>query len=193
MKTQNTLNALTYAVIILGLFFKFQHWPGANILLIVSFVSLFALAVRFALSGPKESGMNSMLHYLLSFMLIVFIGAGLFKVMHWPGGDVMQLLGYILAFLVPLVLIFQKDTFHIPSNYFIMFAMFFAFYLFIIPNNPFANALGLSKSDFSSEQTRQTTEQVEAASATTDSMSQAAPAAEEGHEHGHEHAEGEGH
>jgi hypothetical protein len=74
-----------------------------------------------------------------------------------------------------------------------MFAMFFAFYLFIIPNNPFANALGLSKSDFSSEQTRQTTEQVEAASATTDSMSQAAPAAEEGHEHGHEHAEGEGH
>lgn len=194
MNTQRMLNALTYAVIILGLFFKFQHWPGANMMLLASFAIFFVSATRYAIAGPQESGMSTMLHYLLSGMLMVFIAAGLFKVLHWPGGNVLQLVGYLLALLVPMILIFQKDSFHIPANYFIMFTMFFAFMLFIIPNNPLSKVMGFEQKDFESEQTRHDMEQTEAAAATTDSTAQAAPAAaEEGHEHGHEHAEGETH
>jgi hypothetical protein len=102
---------------------------------------------------------------------------------------VLQLVGYLLALLVPMLLIFQKDSFHIPANYFIMFTMFFAFMLFIIPNNPLAKSMAFEQKDFASEQTRHDMEQAEAAAAATDSIAQAAPAAAEGHEH----VEGETH
>lgn len=167
MKSQNTLNLVSYVVIIAGLFFKFSHWPGANLMLIAAFVILFISALRYTLAGAQDSGMSNMVHYLMSVALLVFVAAGLFKVMHWPGGDVLQLLGYAMAVIIPPVLLLQKGSFHIPSNYFIMFAIFFVFFLFIIPKNPFSNALGFEPKDHASEQTRQAMEQAEAEAAPT--------------------------
>lgn len=167
MKSQNTLNVITYLVMIIGLVFKFSHWPGANMMLIAAFVILIVSAVRYTLAGAKDSGMSSMVHYLMSIALLVFVSAGLFKVMHWPGGDMLQLTAYVLAVIIPPVLMFQKGSFHIPSGYFIMFAIFFTFFLFIIPKNPFSNALGFEPKDHASEATRQAMEQAEAEPTTT--------------------------
>jgi hypothetical protein len=178
MKSQNTLNVITYLVMIIGLVFKFSHWPGANMMLIAAFVILIVSAVRYTLAGAKDSGMSSMVHYLMSIALLVFVSAGLFKVMHWPGGDVLQLTAYVLAVIIPPVLMFQKGSFHIPSGYFIMFAIFFTFFLFIIPKNPFSNALGFEPKDHASEATRQAMEQAEAEPTSTTASDTAAATTE---------------
>lgn len=88
-----TLRSIAIASYILGILFKLLHWPGASILLptggVLTVVMLALLLFR------KPGPLTVQLQFpamLIGAVMAVIIG-GLFKIMHWPGANMLLLLG----------------------------------------------------------------------------------------------------
>ncbi|MBU2652384.1 MAG: hypothetical protein KKA81_15760 [Bacteroidetes bacterium] len=74
-------------LLLLGAFFKTNHWPGANILIAVGALAsilLFILMISSFL-GKLATGFERFNGIFVSLALIVSLLALMFKVMHWPG------------------------------------------------------------------------------------------------------------
>ena len=93
--------SIAASLINLGITFKFQHWPGANIMLILglsSFIAVF-LPLVFADKMKKNEGNNSKM-YVSGFIGLGLFSAGiLFKIMHWPNAVAMLFTGLAFLFL----------------------------------------------------------------------------------------------
>jgi hypothetical protein len=90
-----------------GSLFKWMHWPGAGIMLVLGIVtfSLIFLPLMFALKTKEINGAQDKLITGLGFLLGMMHCMGiLFKVQHWPGANILMFGGIIgLAFLfIPL-------------------------------------------------------------------------------------------
>jgi predicted ferric reductase len=137
---KNLLNPLTLVFLIAGLMFKIQHWPGANILVILSAVGmLVSLGMAFQ-EGRGE--MPARIYYVLNITLAVFIIGAIFRFMHWPGKNIIGSIAYILAVIMTIVLALNKDVFSINRRYFTVFTFFVLFLLANFPNNPLAVVTG---------------------------------------------------
>ncbi len=83
---------------ILGVLFKIQHWPGANIMIMVSvlFAALFLpLLLAKKLGETQEPGKKPV--YVLGFLAAYLYLAGvMFKFNHWPAAGILYLTGSIL-------------------------------------------------------------------------------------------------
>ena len=87
------IRSISIAGLIIGLLFKTLHWPGANILVLLC--SLLAIAT-FAVSIAKAHGpwhVQLRQPRMLLGALILAVASTLFKTMHWPGANIMLLLG----------------------------------------------------------------------------------------------------
>lgn len=87
----------------IGLLFKFMYWPGASMMIVVGIVllSLLFLPLYFTLKIREEkSTRDKLLVGLTSIICIDISMAVLFKIMHWPGANMMGLLAVILLALV---------------------------------------------------------------------------------------------
>lgn len=88
-----TIRSIAIAGYILGILFKTLHWPGASYILIISGVlTIVTLSLLlFRKSGP----MTVQLEYpaMLIGSVMTVITGGLFKVMHWPGANMLLLVG----------------------------------------------------------------------------------------------------
>lgn len=99
-----TLRSIAIASYLIGILFKVLHWPGASFMLpiggVLTVVMLAALLFR------KPGPLTVQLHYpamLIGSVMAVITGA-LFKSMHWPGANVLLLLGLTTCavwFLIP--------------------------------------------------------------------------------------------
>lgn len=99
-----TFRSIGFAGLIIGILFKTLHWPGANIVLLSStllvIVTLSVLLVRKPGPWPLLIQRPAMLAGALCAALM----GGLFKMMHWPGANIMLLLGLATCaawFLIP--------------------------------------------------------------------------------------------
>ncbi len=99
-------------LILLGVGFKFQHWPGAGVMLTLGAV-LFALVYSVLLwidknkiaQNPYQKFVN-----LMTMLTMLIIMAGfLFKVMHWPGAALGIYGGHILLLLMIPILFVQAS------------------------------------------------------------------------------------
>lgn len=84
-----TLSALTLS---LGIFFKFQHWPGASFLMVVGITSfsLLFLPLVFLLKVKESPKAADRLIIGLGTLSAALFSLGiLFKIMWWPGANVM--------------------------------------------------------------------------------------------------------
>ncbi len=134
------MSPLTLVCLIAGIMFKIQHWPGANILVILSAVGmLVSLGMAFQ-EGRGE--MPTRIFYVLNITLAVFIIGAIFRFMHWPGKNIIGSIGYILAVIMTVVLALNKDVFSINRRYFTVFTFFVLFLLANFPNNPLAVVTG---------------------------------------------------
>lgn len=108
-KHQTTMKKLTYIsgaiasfAVIFGALFKVQHWPGANVLLILGTLLLIFLFfpsffyMQFKEQTEKRGRFIAASGLATAIMLC--LGA-LFKIMHWPGAMLM-INGFILFFVV---------------------------------------------------------------------------------------------
>ncbi len=123
MEKTKLLSLLAFLGIAIGTLFKIQHWPGANISLILGTLFL-VIAILMGIGKNKESGASDMLNYLFSIALIVMTIGAIFKVMHWPGGGPLGMAGHIFMFIMPLLLLFQKDDAKMSNSFWTSYLIF---------------------------------------------------------------------
>lgn len=98
------------AAMILGILFKFMHWPGAGVLIVlgISISSLIFLPLLFTLKLKEQQDPKDKIALgLVTLSGILLCLSVLFKVMHWPGANMMG-----VAFLIILGLIFLPLNFY---------------------------------------------------------------------------------
>jgi len=102
-------------ILMLGLVFKMNHWPGASIMLTISIVLMVFVFFPSAIinSYKKQAKKNYYSLHLVSYITIAIILLGaLFKIQHWPGAGILILIGLPLPFILffPLYLRYHKKT-----------------------------------------------------------------------------------
>lgn len=108
MKISGYISSL---MILSGAFFKFNHWPGANALMLVGvfLLTVLFLPLLFILKFKESAESNrsvalSITGFVAAFLICIGI---FFKIMHWPGaqfmiisGGVLLLLGYLPIYFI---------------------------------------------------------------------------------------------
>jgi len=88
------LGTIAPSLLIIGAFFKLQHWPGAAVLIVLGsfllgavYLPVFAM-VSIRDTRKKEKRINKKLYVVGVITGFIFITGVLFKIMHWPGANV---------------------------------------------------------------------------------------------------------
>ncbi len=115
MKKSVYITGICCAILMLfGCIFKIMHWPGANMMIIVS-VFLFclwflpaALINNYNLLPLKKM---KTLHVVTYFVFAICMMSVLFKIMHWPGASVLLFPGLLAPFVIflPVYLYHTRD------------------------------------------------------------------------------------
>ncbi len=118
-KSMKTIGVLAMSLMAFGALFKIFHWPGASIMLAVSF--FFTSLVFFpSLLFIMYKEVNQKQHgtmYLTSFVGgVLFMLGVLFKIMHWPGAHKLFLLGIALITYLVLPLSLSAQLKHLRYN-----------------------------------------------------------------------------
>ncbi len=97
-KTVNISGLLAAVLTLLGSVFKVMHWPGAGVAFVlgIAIFSLLFLPLMIALKFRDEGTKTD--KFVLSFGFLVGIIASLgflFKLMHWPGANILMLTGLV--------------------------------------------------------------------------------------------------
>lgn len=137
---RNILYLLIGAILFIGLFFKFMHWPGAGPMLSVSLGGMAILLVAHAIS--KRMSKLWIQHIVLPAFGAAFVLGVLFKIMHWPGENllfVVSITGISLTFFEGAYRMRKSITAIIPA----VFAVTLVFALFKIMHWPTLGVLSI--------------------------------------------------
>lgn len=100
-KAMITSGAFSAILLLTGSLFKFMHWPGAAIILFVGILvlSFIFLPLLFILKMKEAKATRDKVILTLGVVIgiLYFIGP-LFKVMHWPGANILLFTTVILMF-----------------------------------------------------------------------------------------------
>jgi len=108
-KSMTVSGTVSVAILIMGSLFKIMHWPGAGVLLALGIIisSLVFLPLMAILKNKEISAMTDKLVLILGTLVgILFCNFVLFKVMHWPGADLLLFSSISLASFVFLPIYF---------------------------------------------------------------------------------------
>ena len=91
IKTIKITLIITTVLLLIGLFFKTMHWPGANIMLLCGTAAgiLFFVTLLSGIPSKLSGGMEKLSVIFASLTLIVGLVAFLFKTLHWPGAGIL--------------------------------------------------------------------------------------------------------
>lgn len=100
-------------MVLIGLLFKINHWPGAGILLTTGFVILVLVFFPMALINTYRADRNrkTLSFYIVTYLMLFMLFTGmLFKIMHWPGAGLLLMIDLPLPFVVflPVFLLVAK-------------------------------------------------------------------------------------
>ncbi len=97
------LGTIAPTLLIIGAFFKLQHWPGASVLIVVGsfllaavYLPVFAM-VSMRDTRKREKKVNKTLYVVGVITGFIFITGVLFKIMHWPGAGIALMVSVILT------------------------------------------------------------------------------------------------
>lgn len=126
------IGLLSSLLIITGGIMKISHIAGAGIVLITGIITLCVLFLPAAvISSYKDAGKRKPLFYLAIFITVCadFIGA-LFKIMHWPGANILMALGIVAPIVVflPVYLYYHNKEEEASQTNF-LYIMFLLVYL----------------------------------------------------------------
>ena len=88
-----SIRSISIAGLLLGILFKTLHWPGANVIILAS--SLLVIVTLSLLLFRKPGPLSVQLQWpamLVGSVIAVVIG-GVFKVQHWPGANILLMVG----------------------------------------------------------------------------------------------------
>lgn len=90
-----TIRSIGIAGFILGILFKFLHWPAANIVLMSSaLLTIITLAILLATRPGPWTLLVQRPAMLFGSVATALVGV-LFKMMHWPGANMLLMIGMI--------------------------------------------------------------------------------------------------
>lgn len=93
------IGAISASILNLGITFKFQHWPGTGVLIVLGLTSFALVFIPMLLRKKlqeESSERKTLMNTLGASGLTLFSLGVLFKIMHWPGASLM--LGLSVAF-----------------------------------------------------------------------------------------------
>lgn len=139
-KSTFLLGVVSSFLILLGVAFKVQHWPGAGIALTLG-AALFVLGYSVMLLIDKNKIAQNSFQKFVNFMVLltmvsIMIGF-LFKVQHWPGARIGVWAGHLMLLVMIPVLFIQasKETEPVKklnlNNIAVLFVLLTAFSFFI--------------------------------------------------------------
>ncbi|OFX45348.1 MAG: hypothetical protein A2046_00040 [Bacteroidetes bacterium GWA2_30_7] len=94
---------VTANLMLFGSMFKVMHWPGANVMLVLSiFIFCFWFLPAALINSYKnqEVKKHKWLYIITFIVFFINLAGALFKIMHWPGAAVFLLIGLPLPFVV---------------------------------------------------------------------------------------------
>lgn len=97
------------SLLTIGILFKFMHWPGAGILLVLGIVlfSLLFLPLLFTIKAKEKQNLkDKIILGAGSFIAILISMAIMFKIMHWPGANMMGVVSLLTMVLLYIPLYF---------------------------------------------------------------------------------------
>ena len=95
--TRTILNTAALVAGLAGILFQLLHLPGADVLLPLGFGLLLASTLLFTARANAAAGTPAPLSYLLVATLALAILSTAFKLLHWPGVNLLGLLTLALA------------------------------------------------------------------------------------------------
>lgn len=99
-----TIRSIGIASLIIGILFKTLHWPGAGVIVIASSVVVIVTLSLLLFRKPGPLSVELQRPAMLVSSVIAVVTGGVFKVMHWPGANMLLLVGLsvcALWFLLP--------------------------------------------------------------------------------------------
>lgn len=106
-KSTLTFGIISSLLFVLGVLFKWQHWPGAGVALCISIVIFaFVYAPLFYTDRNQfAKDFHQKMINLVSMLAMMIIGISfLFKAMHWPGAGIGVITGNLtLVIMVPIL------------------------------------------------------------------------------------------
>jgi hypothetical protein len=89
-----TLRSIGFATVVLGMLFKTLHWPGANSIVLASSVLVIVTLSALLFRKPGPLSVQLQRPAMLVASVIAAVSGGAFKVMHWPGANMLLLVGF---------------------------------------------------------------------------------------------------
>ena len=121
------IGAVAASILNLGITFKFQHWPGAGVMIVLGLTTFALVFIPMALRKKlKEefSERKTLMNTLGASGLTLFTLGVLFKLQHWPGAAVMLVLsvfflffGYFLMYLTDKTIDKEEKTSYLRKSF----------------------------------------------------------------------------
>jgi len=145
-KASYILGIGSLSIILIATIFKAMHFPGAGILLTIGigFMSFIFLPIAYAqlLKSTDDKLLKWVYHAAFISFFVDFIGM-LFKIMHWPGANILMLIGVPLPFVLFLpVYVFYHTKRKLKTD-----VNFFGIILFMIYLGVFSSLLAVRPSE----------------------------------------------
>jgi hypothetical protein len=129
-KLQYIYGILTVILVLAGVIFKVNHWPGASILLMLGIGSLLFIFLPSALfdNYKHEGNSKNLSLYIVGYLTaFVVLGGALFKILHWPGAGIFLMIALPFPFVVflPVYLYVTSkiENFDLTKTVFVLFMM----------------------------------------------------------------------
>ncbi|NPD47272.1 hypothetical protein [Lentimicrobium sp. S6] len=141
-KVNNYLGVLGGLLMLIGVLFNSLHYPGADILILVSGVLgiLYFILSVFSVDSTTSTPCAKIAEYFIPITMIVFLTSFVFKVLHWPGGSVLVSIStwmFILSSLLLLLsILMNKDKQFISLNK-VVFAIIYLIPVLVFISKPF--------------------------------------------------------
>jgi hypothetical protein len=106
-KTTLSLGVISSVLFVIGILFKWQHWPGAGVAILLSMlIFAFGYSPLLLIDRNKlaQTSNQKMINLASLIAMIILAISFLFKAQHWPGAGVGIIVGNLtLVVLVPLL------------------------------------------------------------------------------------------
>jgi uncharacterized membrane protein (DUF106 family) len=114
-KTMKVSGVLSTSLLMFGSLFKINHWPGAGLILVLGFFILcflFLPSAYYVMHGENKNQRMIFLYISAFLGSIGFFLGLLFKIMHWPGANILLIcgLGVLGIIFLPALLVYLLKT-----------------------------------------------------------------------------------
>lgn len=150
MKTK--LPTIAFSAFALGTFFKMEHWPGANILLLLSALLIISSTLIEFTQLEKDTKIRG-LQIVVAIMIIACSVAAVFKIFHWPGGNFLVNIAMNVSIPAAIVFFFFSNVeYRLSRN--LVAGIFYLLLLLMIffPGNPIGDRANQTHQENTTEQ-----------------------------------------